>query len=90
MANESVLYKKLKSAEPFFLFAGPNVIQSQEHVFKMCRQIKSVTDRRGVNKTLFLWNDIKSKMIYKIINAFLIKLMALVQPGRGICLQGEF
>ena len=42
---ESDLYKKLKAADPFFLFAGPNVIQSQEHVFSMCRRIKMVTDR---------------------------------------------
>ena len=25
--------------------AGPNVIQSQDHIFKMCRQIKYITDR---------------------------------------------
>ena len=34
-----------QGAEPFFLFAGPNVIQSQEHCFKMCRHIKAITDR---------------------------------------------
>jgi 2-dehydro-3-deoxyphosphooctonate aldolase (KDO 8-P synthase) len=28
--------------------AGPNVIQSEEHIFKMCRQIKQVTDSVGV------------------------------------------
>ena len=28
--------------------AGPNVIQSQDHIFKMCRQIKQVTDEVGV------------------------------------------
>lgn len=45
---ESKFYKELKEAEPFFLMAGPNVIQSEEHIFKMCRQIKSVTDSLGV------------------------------------------
>jgi len=35
-----------QAAEPFFLMAGPNVIQSEEHIFKMCRQIKHVTDRQ--------------------------------------------
>ena len=30
--------------QPFFLLAGPNVIQSQEHCFKMCRHIKAITD----------------------------------------------
>ena len=34
-----------QGADPFFLMAGPNVIQSEEHIFKMCRQIKHVTDR---------------------------------------------
>lgn len=34
----------MQGASPFFLMAGPNVIQSQEHIFKMCREIKSVTD----------------------------------------------
>jgi len=28
--------------------AGPNVIQSQDHIFKMCRQIKHITDSVGV------------------------------------------
>lgn len=28
--------------------AGPNVIQSEEHVLKMCRQIKAVTDSLGI------------------------------------------
>ena len=34
-----------EGSDPFFLMAGPNVIQSEEHIFKMCRQIKQVTDR---------------------------------------------
>lgn len=34
----------MQAAKPFFLMAGPNVIQSQEHIFKMCREIKAVTD----------------------------------------------
>jgi hypothetical protein len=36
---------KLQGADPFFIMAGPNVIQSEEHIFKMCRQIKHITDR---------------------------------------------
>eukprot|EP00239_Pterosperma_sp_CCMP1384_P001258 CAMPEP_0197847326 /NCGR_PEP_ID=MMETSP1438-20131217/5714_1 /TAXON_ID=1461541 /ORGANISM="Pterosperma sp., Strain CCMP1384" /LENGTH=296 /DNA_ID=CAMNT_0043459211 /DNA_START=87 /DNA_END=977 /DNA_ORIENTATION=+ len=50
MANgeESAFYKELKGADPFFVMAGPNVIQSQDHIFKMCRQIKQVTDSCGV------------------------------------------
>jgi hypothetical protein len=40
-----------QAAEPFFLMAGPNVIQSEEHIFKMCRQIKHVTDRQERSPT---------------------------------------
>lgn len=36
--QESALFKELKAAQPFFLMAGPNVIQSEEHCMKMCRQ----------------------------------------------------
>lgn len=46
--KESKFYKELKGADPFFVMAGPNVIQSQDHIFKMCRQIKQVTDSVGV------------------------------------------
>jgi len=46
--QESKFYKELKGADPFFVMAGPNVIQSQDHIFKMCRQIKHVTDSVGV------------------------------------------
>lgn len=42
------LYHELSSAEPFFLMAGPNVIQSEEHCLKMCHQIKAVTDSLGI------------------------------------------
>jgi hypothetical protein len=41
--GESPLFQELKASQPFFLMAGPNVIQSEEHCLKMCRQIKSVT-----------------------------------------------
>lgn len=46
--EESKLFKELKAAQPFFLFCGPNVVESQDHLFKMCRQIKQVTDQLGV------------------------------------------
>jgi 2-dehydro-3-deoxyphosphooctonate aldolase (KDO 8-P synthase) len=42
------LYDQLKEAEPFFLLAGPNVIESEEHILKMARQIKSVTEKLGL------------------------------------------
>lgn len=44
----SAFFKELTAAEPFFLMAGPNVIESEEHVLKMARQIKSVTDELGL------------------------------------------
>ncbi|KAK9808891.1 hypothetical protein WJX72_005891 [[Myrmecia] bisecta] len=45
---ESEFFKELKASQPFFLMAGPNVIQSEEHCLKMCRQLKSVTDSLGI------------------------------------------
>ncbi|KDD75608.1 DAHP synthetase I [Helicosporidium sp. ATCC 50920] len=50
MANgeESVFFKELKASTPFFLMAGPNVIESEEHCLKMCKVIKSVTDSLGI------------------------------------------
>lgn len=45
---EGQLYTTLKKSSPFFVCAGPNVIQSEEHLFKMCRQIKLVTDELDV------------------------------------------
>ena len=41
--QESAFFQELKGSAPFFLMAGPNVIQSEEHCLKMCRQIKAVT-----------------------------------------------
>ncbi|KAI3431561.1 hypothetical protein D9Q98_004610 [Chlorella vulgaris] len=48
MAGESPFFQELKASQPFFLMAGPNVIQSEEHCLKMCRQIKSVTGTLGI------------------------------------------
>lgn len=48
MAQESEFFKELKAATPFFLMAGPNVIQSEEHMMKMCKNIKAVTDSLGI------------------------------------------
>lgn len=46
--QESTFYHELRGSDPFFLMAGPNVIQSEEHIFKLCRQIKQVTDSVGI------------------------------------------
>ncbi|KAL0826177.1 hypothetical protein Bca101_049854 [Brassica carinata] len=40
MAATSPLYNQLKDAEPFFLLAGPNVIESEEHILRMAKHIK--------------------------------------------------
>ena len=48
VTQESEFYKQLKAAQPFFVMAGPNVIQSEEHVLKLARQIKAVTDKLGL------------------------------------------
>ena len=47
-AQESQLFIELKQSKPFFIMAGPNVVESEEHCLKMARQIKSVTDRLGL------------------------------------------
>lgn len=48
MTDESPFFQELKASQPFFLMAGPNVIQSEAHALKMCRQIKAVTDSLGI------------------------------------------
>ena len=37
-----------KHSNDFFLMAGPNVIQSEDHIFKMCCHLKDITDKVGV------------------------------------------
>jgi hypothetical protein len=34
-----------QAAKPFFLLAGPNVIESEEHVLKMAKHIKGITTK---------------------------------------------
>lgn len=48
MDSSTLLYNQLKAAEPFFLLAGPNVIESEEHIMYMAKQIKAVTSKLGV------------------------------------------
>ncbi|CAE5957647.1 unnamed protein product [Arabidopsis arenosa] len=49
MANlASLLYDQLKVAEPFFLLAGPNVIESEEHVLRMAKSIKDISTKLGL------------------------------------------
>ena len=48
LCQESEFFKSLKAAKPFFLMAGPNVVESEAHCLKMARQIKAVTDALGL------------------------------------------
>uniref|UniRef100_A0A2P2JLC0 3-deoxy-8-phosphooctulonate synthase n=2 Tax=Rhizophora mucronata TaxID=61149 RepID=A0A2P2JLC0_RHIMU len=48
MDSSAVLFNQLKTAEPFFILAGPNVIESEEHVLKMAGHIKSITSKLGL------------------------------------------
>ncbi|TVU51404.1 hypothetical protein EJB05_02834 [Eragrostis curvula] len=42
------LFDSLKAAQPFFLLARPNVIESEEHVMKMAKHIKGITTKLGI------------------------------------------
>ncbi|KAF2560819.1 hypothetical protein F2Q70_00016487 [Brassica cretica] len=48
MAATSPLYHQLKDAEPFFLLAGPNVIESEEHILRMAKHIKHIATKVGL------------------------------------------
>ncbi|KAL6567613.1 hypothetical protein OROGR_001281 [Orobanche gracilis] len=43
MDSSTLLFNQLNTAEPFFLLAGPNVIESEEHIFYMAKHIKAVS-----------------------------------------------
>ncbi|KAI3520848.1 hypothetical protein L1887_10300 [Cichorium endivia] len=48
MDSSTALYNQLKGAQPFFVLAGPNVIESEEHILHMAKQIKAVTSKLGL------------------------------------------
>ncbi|CAI9283866.1 unnamed protein product [Lactuca saligna] len=45
--NDSLL-QPLQRAQPFFVLAGPNVIESEEHILHMAKQIKAITSKLGL------------------------------------------
>ncbi|CAI0458350.1 unnamed protein product [Linum tenue] len=47
MDSSAALYNHLKSADPFFLLAGPNVIESEEHIFTKAKHIKAISTSRA-------------------------------------------
>ncbi|KAK9159362.1 hypothetical protein Scep_005936 [Stephania cephalantha] len=48
MDTSAVLFNQLKAAHPFFLLAGPNVIESEDHIFRMAKHIKAITSKFGL------------------------------------------
>ena len=42
--NDSLL-QPLQGAQPFFVLAGPNVIESEENILHMAKQIKAITSK---------------------------------------------
>ncbi|XP_038717776.1 2-dehydro-3-deoxyphosphooctonate aldolase 1 isoform X5 [Tripterygium wilfordii] len=48
MDSSTLLFQQLKGAEPFFLLAGPNVIESEEHILRMAKHIKHVAAKVGL------------------------------------------
>ncbi|KAL5568096.1 hypothetical protein UlMin_024671 [Ulmus minor] len=45
MDSTTTLYNKLKAAEPFFLLASPNLIESEEHIMRMAKSIKTIASK---------------------------------------------
>ncbi|KAL6495710.1 hypothetical protein OROGR_030273 [Orobanche gracilis] len=48
MDSSTMLFNQLNTAEPFFLFAGPNVIESEEHILYMAKHIKAISSKLGL------------------------------------------
>ncbi|KAL6995510.1 3-deoxy-8-phosphooctulonate synthase [Sarracenia purpurea var. burkii] len=48
MESATMLFNQLKSSDPFFLLAGPNVIESEEHILWMANHIKAITSKLGL------------------------------------------
>ncbi|KAL5580107.1 hypothetical protein UlMin_012549 [Ulmus minor] len=48
MDSATALYNQLKAAEPFFLLAGPNLIESEEHIMWMAKSIKTIASKVGL------------------------------------------
>ncbi|KAJ6920326.1 hypothetical protein NC651_014046 [Populus alba x Populus x berolinensis] len=45
MDSSTALFDQLKAAEPFFLLAGPNVIESEEHILRMANHLKTISTK---------------------------------------------
>jgi len=42
------LFDRLKASSPFFIFAGPCVVESREHALFMSQQLKAIAERQGI------------------------------------------
>ena len=42
------LYQELNAADPFFIFAGPCVVESEEHAMMMAQRVKEIGRNVGV------------------------------------------
>ncbi|XP_028552281.1 2-dehydro-3-deoxyphosphooctonate aldolase isoform X2 [Dendrobium catenatum] len=48
MDSSVALFNHLKAADPFFLLAGPNVIESEEHILKLAKHTKAIVSKFGL------------------------------------------
>ncbi|KAJ3693356.1 hypothetical protein LUZ60_008836 [Juncus effusus] len=48
MEASTALFNQLKAAEPFFLLAGTNVIESEQHIMKLAGRVKCVATKLGL------------------------------------------
>lgn len=46
-----------QAAEPFFLLAGPNVIESEDHILHMAKNIKAITSKYYHYSLIFVYYD---------------------------------
>ncbi|KAA3470910.1 2-dehydro-3-deoxyphosphooctonate aldolase [Gossypium australe] len=64
MDSSASLLNKLKGADPFFLLAGPNVIESEDHILRMADYIKTITTKHEFlfssppPPAFFFWNHL--------------------------------
>lgn len=42
------LFARLRTATPFFLMAGPNVIESEQHALGMCRELQRISEELDI------------------------------------------
>ena len=48
LAASDALFSRLQRSRPFFLFAGPNVVESTERCVRLAGAIRDVADRLGL------------------------------------------